>query len=78
MDKWIKVGIAGSAIWALLLYLVSDQALSLFRDFDFQWGKSSDESLPVVLAGCAVIWLFSFLFLREEEKKRRRRNNNNK
>ena len=70
MDKWVKIGVAGSAIWIFLLYLVSDQALGIFPYFDFEWGDSSDDSLPAILGGWAVIWLVSYLFLRDDEKKK--------
>ena len=70
MDKWVKIGVAGSAIWTFLLYLVSNEALNIFDYFYFEWGDSSDDSLPVVLGGCAVIWLVSYLFLRDDEKKK--------
>tara|TARA_Y100000588_G_C13488678_1_gene600015 strand:+ start:169 stop:381 length:213 start_codon:yes stop_codon:yes gene_type:complete len=70
MDKWVKIGVAGSAIWTFLLYLVSAQGLDIIGTFYFRWGRNSDDSLPVVLAGCAVIWLVSYLFLRDEEKKK--------
>ncbi len=70
MDKWVKIGLAGSAIWTLLLYLVSDQGLGLIYLFEFRLGHYRDDALPVILAGCAVIWLVSYLFLRDEEKKK--------
>ena len=70
MEKWVKIGVAGSAIWTFLLYLVSNQALNIFS-FEFDWDSIYDDSLPVVLAGCAVIWLVSYLFLRDEDKKKK-------
>ena len=48
IPMWIKVGVAGSVVWTFLLYLVSD------------------DSLTIVLIGIAIIWLLSFLFLREK------------
>jgi hypothetical protein len=33
-------------------------------------GVATDDSLPVVLGDCAVIWIVSYLFLRDEEKKK--------
>ncbi len=33
-------------------------------------GVATDDPLPVVLGGCAVIWIVSYLFLRDEEKKK--------
>ena len=32
-------------------------------------GVATDDSLPVVLGGCAVIWIVSYLFLRDEEEE---------
>ena len=64
IDKWVKIGIAGSAIWTFLTYLPSNQGLDL-RGFDFDF---RDDAVPVVLAGCAVIWIVSFLFFRDEEE----------
>ena len=48
IPMWIKLGVAGSVVWTFLLYLVSD------------------DSLTIVLIGIAIIWLLSFLFLREK------------
>jgi len=69
MSKWVKVGIAGSVIWAFLLYLASNQGLSslYYLDFDFQSGALYHASLQLVWIGWAVIWLISYLFLKGKE-----------
>ena len=48
IPMWIKLGVAGSVVWTFLLYLISD------------------DSLTIVLIGIAIIWLLSFLFLRQK------------
>ena len=72
IDKWVKIGIAGSAIWTFLLFLVSYQGMSLVTSFDFNLGEHlgelEDDALPLILGGCTVIWIVSYLFLRDEEE----------
>ena len=67
IDKWVKIGIAGSAIWTFLLFLVSYQGMGLTY-FDFKLGSIGDDALPLILGGCAVIWIVSFFFFRDEEE----------
>ena len=66
ISMWIKIGVAGSVVWTFLLYLVSEQGLCLVEDFEFRWFNPNDDSFPIVIMGCAVIWLLSFLFLRKK------------
>jgi hypothetical protein len=54
-----KVGLAGTAIWAFLIFLYSYDGLSISYD-DF------DDMLHIVLIGTGVVWLISFLFFRDE------------
>ena len=71
-EMWVKVGIGGSAVWSLFLYLWGDNGLNFKRsDFDFypcpwQTLHHDDDSLPLILGGWFVIWLLSFLFIRKK------------
>jgi hypothetical protein len=67
IDKWVKIGIAGSAIWTFLLFLVSYEGMGLTY-FRFDLGGGDDEALPLILGGCAVIWIVSYFFFRDEEE----------
>ena len=67
--KWVKIGIAGSAIWTFLIYLLSNQGLDIKGfDFKFDWFGKWDDSLPLVIGGCAVIWLVAYFVFRNEEE----------
>ena len=67
IPMWIKIGVAGSVLWTFLLYLVIEQGLYLVESFYFDLRPGShDGSLPVVIVGCAIIWLLSFLFVRKK------------
>ena len=69
IDKWVKIGIAGSAIWTFLLFLVSHQGMGLVGDFGFNLvNRVNDDALPLILGGCAVIWIVSYFFFRDEEE----------
>jgi len=66
---WIKIGVAGSVVWTFLLYLISEQGLILVESFYFNpfgLDYEPDDSLPIVIIGCAIIWLLSFLFIRKK------------
>ena len=63
IDKWVKIGIAGSAIWTFLLFFVSDEGMDLIYFYFFE-----AEALPLILGGCAVIWIVSYFFFRDEEE----------
>ena len=71
-EMWVKVGIGGSAVWTFILFIISDQGLTLLKSpFSFRplpWQKlhHNDDSLGLILAGWVVIWLLSFLFLRKK------------
>ena len=60
IPMWIKVGVAGSVVWAFLLYVLSRDGLRLI---DFSYAVDGG-SLAII--GCAIIWLLSFLFVRKK------------
>ena len=64
IDKWVKIGIAGSAIWTFLLFFVSREGMSLIDNAFYFY----DDALPLILGGCAVIWIVSYFFFRDEEE----------
>ena len=66
ISMWIKIGVAGSVVWTFLLYLVSWEEMKLVKDFYFNWNHPQDASLPLIIIGCVIIWLLSFLFVRKK------------
>jgi hypothetical protein len=66
MAKWVRVWLAGSAIWAFFIFLYSNEGLDLTSATS---GGFHNFFLTIPF-GCAVIWLVSFLFLRDKEKKK--------
>ena len=66
MAKWVRVWLAGSAIWAFFVFLYSNEGLNLSS----ARGDNFHNFFLTIPFGCAVIWLVSFLFLRDKEKKK--------
>jgi len=66
MAKWVRVWLAGSIIWAFFVFLYSDEGLDLSSSRSNEF-HNFFLTIPI---GCAVIWLVSFLFLRDKEKKK--------
>ena len=58
--KWVKYGVVGSVIWAVLVFLVSADGLGLldtsYDDFD--------EVFPSGIVGCIAIWVVCYFIIR--------------
>ena len=72
MDKWIKIGIAGSVIWFFVTFLMSGQGLRLICMFGLPRCSNyfyiyDTKGVSIILTGSVVVWVISYLFYRDKK-----------
>jgi len=66
-EKWIKIGIAGSVIWGLVILLFTEEGLALAAVFARRRLHIYDDGLVPLIAGCLVVWVISYLFYKDKK-----------
>tara|TARA_B110000196_G_C20987601_1_gene586556 strand:+ start:550 stop:852 length:303 start_codon:yes stop_codon:yes gene_type:complete len=65
MKTWIKIGIVGSAIWSLVIFVLNEGILGSTSFSNYYIYKELGTN--VALGGCGFIWLISYIFYRDKK-----------
>ena len=59
-NNWILFGVAGSVVWPVVIFFVSNDGLGLVGPL----GGDFRENLSSIISGWVAVWVISYLFVR--------------